>query len=325
MKLRQVLTSRGYRFNKCDYDIVHEWEDIFASSLNLPLVQDNKNIRSKYLCLKFPFIAGLLQTCKPSFLYTMLPLGNPPGNNKKNIVTCIIDFFLKEEKELQRFYNTYCNNPVVLISSKEAYEFLKSVNCPLKIEHLALSISDEYKINESTKFDKVYDVVMVGRQNKVLMQFLEQYKNDHPDLTYVYRKQNGKNWEYFDSSGLSLGNLPSRSDYISLLRKAKIGLYATPGMDGERPNTNGFNQVTPRFLEYLACGCHVIARYPKNADTNYYELEKFTSNIDNYDAFAKAMDFARSHNVNMAMYASYLQNHYTSVRAEQLKKILADL
>lgn len=322
--IKQILSSRFEKHGQ-DYGIVHEWEDILSESLSLPIVKDCKKLRSKYIFVKFPHLAKLIQTSTPSFLYTMLPLGNPPGNNKKNIITCIIDFFLRDKEELELFYHTYQNNPIVLISSKEAYDYLKSQNCPLKIHHWALSISDKYKITSDILSNKKYDVVMLGRQNPVLKNYLEKYQLKHPELTYIYRKQVEKKWFYYDNHNKSIGELTTRKEYMELLKQARIGLYATPGMDNARDNTKGFNQVTPRFLEYLVSGCHVIARYPQNADTDFYEINKFSPNIETYEAFEKAMDYARYNDINTDIYSTYLQKHYTSVRAKQLQSILKNL
>ena len=324
MKIFQILTNRSLNNGK-DYGIVNEWEDIFSELLNAPLYYDNWKRRDKTIFWKYPWLASFFQTNEPTFTYVMLPIASPHGNNKKNIIPCMIDFFCRETNELQEFYRRYAKNPLVLISSREAYDYLVSVNCPLNIKHLALSISDKYRVTSNTKFTKEYDVVMLGRQNKVLMEFLEQYKEKHPDLTYVYGIKNGHKFSYRDSKGNDIGSLDSREEYMAMMRKSRVGLYATPGMDGGREHTNGFNQVTPRFLEYIVNGCHVLARYPKNSDTDYYELDKMSTRIDTYEQFEEAMNKLRNKEVDVPFYSSYLEKHYTSVRVETLLKYLEEV
>ena len=125
---------------------------------------------------------------------------------------------------------------------------------------------------------KKYDVILIGRQNPVLKRFLDQYKKTHPDLTiFIPSKQ----------------ELASRDGYLDSMKKSRIALYATPGIDGGEKRTNGFSQVTPRFLEMVASGCNIIARYKTNADTDYYELEKFCQSINTYEEFEKEMDKCR--------------------------------
>lgn len=324
MDISQVLTNRSISNGK-DYGIVNEWEDIFSEMLNVPLYYDNWKRRDKTIFWKIPWLASFFQTNLPTFAYVMLPIASPYGNNKKNIIPCMIDFFCRDKNELQKFYKRYDKNPVVLISSREAYDYLVSVKCPLNIRHLALSISDKYCIDDKTTFEKRYDVVMLGRQNKVLQEFLNEYSERHKELTYVYGKKEGRNFRYYDQDGLDLGTMSSRDDYMNLMKMSRIGMYATPAMDGGRTDTNGFDQVTPRFLEYIVSGCHVLSRYHKNSDTEFYELDKMSTRIDTYEQFEKAMDEMRYKEVDVARYAKYLANHYTSVRVHTLLKYLEEV
>ena len=102
-----------------------------------------------------------------------------------------------------------------------------------------MSLSDRYKITSNTCYEKKYDVILIGRQNPVLKDFLDQYKKTHPDLTiFIPSKQ----------------ELASRDGYLDSMKKSRIALYATPGIDGGEKRTNGFSQVTPRFLEMVASG-----------------------------------------------------------------------
>ena len=324
MKISQILTNRNVSNGK-DYGIVNEWEDVFSKLLNAPLYYDNWKRRDRAIFWKLPWLAPSFQTNVSSFTYVMLPLASPFGNNKKNIIPCMIDFFCRDKDELLQFYKRYDKNPLVLISSKEAYDYLVSVKCPLNIKHLALSISDKYRIDDKTTFDKRYDVVMLGRQNKVLQEFLNEYSERHKELTYVYGKKEGRNFRYYDQDGLDLGTMSSRDDYMNLMKMSRIGMYATPAMDGGRTDTNGFDQVTPRFLEYIVSGCHVLSRYHKNSDTEFYELDKMSTRIDTYEQFEKAMDEMRYKEVDVARYAKYLANHYTSVRVQTLLKYLEEV
>lgn len=73
------------------------------------------------------------------------------------------------------------------------------------------------------------------------------------------------------------------------MRKGKMGLYSTPGIDGDESRTKGYHQVTPRFLELVATGCHIIARYSMNSDTEYYDLKSFSENIETYEQFEMAV------------------------------------
>ena len=210
------------------------------------------------------------------------------------------------KKREKLFPNPYTKNQI----KKEVYEYLLAKNTRLNIRHLALSLSDRYKITSNTCYEKKYDVILIGRQNPVLKDFLDQYKKTHPDLTiFIPSKQ----------------ELASRDGYLDSMKKSRIALYATPGIDGGEKRTNGFSQVTPRFLEMVASGCNIIARYKTNADTDYYELEKFCQSINTYEEFEKEMDKCRIKGPDMTFYSSYLKKHYTSKRVEELQVILNEI
>lgn len=315
MEIQRILTVRKYE-KWPSFDLVYEWEDIYNKLLKIDFFFDHKTKLKK-----IPLINNFFIPRENTFIYEMGPQTRFHIWNRKNIFPCIIDFFLKKEN-LNNFYHEYRKNPIVLLSSKEVFEFLQSNNCPLNIAHLPLSISDKYKIDKNTFFKKVYDLVMVGRQNPVLESYTKRYADSHPDFVYVYRKLQGSNFMYFTSDGKMLGNINTRDQYMQLLQKSRCGLYSTPGIDGGEKRTNGFNQVTPRFLELIACGCHIIARYKENADTDFYKLSDFSHSVETYEEFENLMDNARKKDIDMNKYVDYLSNHYTSNRAQMLKNII---
>ena len=92
---------------------------------------------------------------------------------------------------------------------------------------------------------------------------------------------------------------------------------------GTREGHKNFNHVTPRFLEMIAAGCHVLCRYMPNADTEYFELSRFCPSIESYEQFEKLMNKALKESIPIDQYKQYLKKHYTSVRAQQLKDILS--
>ena len=74
----------------------------------------------------------------------------PHLDNIKTVIPCIIDFFLTKDS-MPLFIRKYSNTKVVLLSSKECYDFVDGYLKQNKIQgfnigHLALSISDKYGI-----------------------------------------------------------------------------------------------------------------------------------------------------------------------------------
>jgi hypothetical protein len=265
---------------------------------------------------------NLLTTKQSALIFNMTPDCNW-GYNKTNIIPLIIDFYIREN--LLDFYRMYDKNRLILISSKEVFDFLIESGCKLPIKHLALSISDKYRLNTNPISSRCYDVVLMGRQNPILEEYLIKYEKSHPSLKVVRRRQVDGQFIYSTSDGENLGNIDTREKYMNLMCQSKVGLYATPGLDGGEKRTNGFNQVTPRLLEYIVSGCHVIARYPDNSDTKYFELNRFSASVDSYHSFEEQMNIKLASDIDTVAYNSYLQKHYTSVRAKELMEIISNV
>ncbi|MBR5018516.1 MAG: glycosyltransferase family 1 protein [Bacteroidales bacterium] len=314
--IKKLITSRRYN-TWPSWDVVFEWEDVFREVFDWEFsFEPSINKRAKRIPVAF--LTRLLHTSEPAFLFQMSP-DKTGGYNKPNIIPCLVDFFL-DEKKLPRFYRTNSRHPFLLVSSLEVIDYLEAHQCPVPLYHFPLSISDKYAFSSDSLKEKKYDLVQVGRTNPVMMGYLRQYAGSHPDFYYVYREQKGDVFNYYTSRGEYLGDISTREQYMSLLRQSRVGLYATPGMDTDR--TNGFNPVTPRFLEMVVSGCHVLARYPATSETAFFELSKFSPSIDSYELFEARMDQALSREVDAAFYTSYLAKHYTSTRCALLKDLL---
>ena len=323
MNLSQIYTRRSISGQNYAQPIIYEWEDVIAKELNIPVVQYPLHYKlANKVGIHAPFVSPL----KDTFRFVINGKDYDEPMNNKHIIPCIIDFFEKGN-QLQEFYRKHSRNKLVLLSSPFDYEFLKENNCPLNIGLFAYSLSDIYTFAEKN-IEKKYDVVLTGRQDPLLYSFFKEYIKNHPDVTYVKRgveldNDMNKTKEYYLNGKECLGAVESREDFMNLQAQGRVTLYGVQGYyDGY---TKGFYHMTPHFLEIIACGCHVILRYPKGkegVDARYYEFEKFSPSIETYEEFEIAMDKALSSEVDMNMYLLYLKKHYTSVRVAALKKLL---
>lgn len=318
MEIKSIVTKRKFE-SWPSYHIVYEWEDNFIENMAISLKFEKNNLI--YKVLRKIKIKQMSYTNKKTLVFEISARLNSNLYNSKNVVPVIIDFHISLE-ELNAFNSTYKKNPLVLISNLEVVNFLKENKSPIHYQHFPLSLPDKYKILEDAKMEKKWDLVLVGRQNPVLMEWLLEFEKKHPDFVYVYRELIDKKFNYYTNKGEFIGNIDDRSGYMSLIQQSKIGFYSTPGIDGGEKRTKGFNQVTPRFLELIACCCHVIARYPKNADTDYYELNKFCESVESYEQFEIQMENALTTQVPLDKYTKYMENHYTSERVKLLQEIL---
>lgn len=328
MEIKYLQTIRKVE-KKLEWDLVYEWEDVIENQLPLTFKYESKLSKYKNGIVKYskinPFVwENLFRSNDLILRFDMNAKDYDNYYNRSNMVHWIIDFWI-EEKKLANFVKAYDRCPLVLISSKEAYDMLCKKNLGLNMAHLPLSLSDKYRITAETRFDKTIDLLIFGRPNPVLSAYCWKYADENPSFTFAYLKKEGYEFNYYTNKGKLLGNCRDRKDALNLLRAAKIGLYTTPSMDNNKVNTNGYNQVTPRFLELIASGCHIIARYADNSDTEYYELDKFCPNTISYDHFKEQVKRALSCDVDMTFYSDYLKKHYTSYVIKEFSKLLSSL
>lgn len=332
MKISKIYSTRNS--NKEVYShLIYEWEDDYSKYLKIPIYSFN-GIKDRFLRYFFKIakkikIDRLIQKIdsfrKPksySLIFELYPRNYFSFQVFSNKVPHIIDF--DYNVDIYAFYNVYKNCKLVLISNLEAYNYLRANNCPLNIVHLPLSISNKHKLNINPVKNKEIDLIVV-RSNKVFMEYLEQFANINTNFEYVERKWDGelyKNNVYYSNKRGVLGEFSERNSYLKLLRNSKVALYATPGFD---ENTKRFmNHVTPSLFEFVSSGCQIIARYPKNYETDFFNLEKISPHIDTYEKFEKLLTSYINNDSNDYLKESetFLETVYTKCQVEKLRLII---
>ena len=325
MHLSQIFTQRNSIYQCYAYNIIYEWEDIISKELSIPVISypsyyEIVNRRGIHSPMLGPF--------KDTFRFVTNAKCYDEPMNSKHIVPCIIDF-LEQDNQLQDFYRKHSKNKIVFVSSPFDFQYLKEKKCPIEVALFPYSLSDKYTLN-TNKIEKKYDIVLTGRQDPLLYSFFVEFIKKHPDVTYVKRGCNldndvNKTKAYYLNGKELIGTIETRDEFMKLQAQGKVTLY---GLQGYDEFTKGFFHITPHFLEILACGCHVIAHYPSGSngiDAQFYEVDKFSPSVETYDEFESLMCHAINSEIDCNLYSSYLQKHYTSVRARELKKILNEL
>lgn len=321
MKISKIITKRK-QSKLFWWDLVFEWEDCIKELLNTEFEYEPAFFNTRAGRLLGNILCHYYSN-EYTLLFEMGPSKYRIGN-KNNIIPWIIDFY-PTDSLMKKLYKAYSKNPVVLVSSKQVYDYLLKEKYPMKVKHLALSLPDKYSFSMDSIANKTIDLIQCGRISKVMLDYTNKYASSHPEFRYVYRKWEDGHNVYYYSDGEKLGIFDTREEYWSLIRQAKVAIYTTSGMDGDKATGSNFHQVTPRFLELVSSGCHVISRYSPNSDTNYFELEKFGSNVQCYEDFEKQLDYALNNPIDKEMYSSYLKKHYTSQRVLELKTIINEL
>ena len=336
MKFTRILTERrfiSYHF----WDIVYEWENEISSSLNIPLLSTPKNnilykssniiyrktkvIDNKLFYGKLnEFLYEILNyTTEFSLYFAMTPTYIKSYTNSRKTIPVIIDFWDKSKIEL--FKKIYSKSPYILITSLEVLNYLKENNIKNKLIHFPVSLPSIYKLKLNQVFEKRYDIVWAGRRNSVLWNYLKEYGKQNPQIEYLRAFQR-KGVFYYNSNKRGIVEIVNnREEYMKLIRSARIVFYTTPGIDDGESRTNGFNPVTPRLFELLSAGCQVIARYPKNIDTDFFQLETLCPSINSYDDFQNQLNIALNSAQPIKKNSEYLLNHYTSNRIKILNEI----
>ncbi|RYE23679.1 MAG: hypothetical protein EOP45_06630 [Sphingobacteriaceae bacterium] len=342
MNISAILTSRSFEHNP-NYQLIFEWEEDLARDLGVPVLDAKPPYRKILINRATKQLVGKLgkdSLARLNNAVEQFGARHRSGHNlvfelyvatESNFSTSVqavpimVDFW--KHTNLPEFYHTYRDCKLVLVSSLEAFHFLKENNCPLPIEHLGLSLSDRYRLLPEVTYQKEYDILLAGRlnirTNQRLRDYLEAYVQKYPETEYLYQQEVDGEYYYVSNKRGTIGKFQTREDYMRLLRASRISFYSTPGLDGGEKRTGGFNPVTPRYLELLSAQCLLLGRYPDNEETRYYELERVCPNITGYEEFETTMKgYLSQQNPSFDVHREILNKHYTSRRAQQLTVIL---
>jgi len=336
MALNIQILSKRQTETWPSWHLVYEWEDVMAKDLNIPIVTsssaaailDNRYVQ-KILSLAFAKtiaqrIDSLFRSKTKHISFEIRLKRSFSYSNNINAIPIIIDFY--KNKESDQFYQTYRNSSLICVTSIEVFNYLLTKNYPLNIKHLPLSLPDQYKLSRDTVFEKEYTLILAGRRNPTLWSYLNEYLLTAPDLEFLYQENINGELVYVSNKKGIIGKFNTREEYMNLLKKCKIAFYSTPGIDGEEHLTGGFSQVTPRYLELLSSGCLVLGRYKDNAETAFYDLDRFCPNVQSIDQFSLVMNsYMSTQQPDIPAYSSYLEQHYTSVRSKQLQQYIKDM
>lgn len=330
MNIKFIYSDRKHQ-KWPSYHIIYEWEDIISHILKVPIINSvnqnsiffrliNKFSKKIIKCDSTKVFEKILIKNNKFLYYEMSPKNYLSFSNNINAIPIIIDFW--KNYEITKFINFYQKCPVILISSLELLKYLKKSSFSLNMIHFPFSLPDKYKLESDQKFEKKYDIVLPGRNNPVLWEYLKAYEKKNPKIEYIYQVNKNGKLLYINNKNDIIGSFNDRINYIKLIQSAKVTFYATPGIDGGEIRTGGFNPVTPRIFEMFSAGCYVIARYPKNYDTEYYRLESICPPVESFNDFKQRLEMALYQNCTpIHEYSNYLKEHYTSNRVDIIKSI----
>ena len=72
-----------------------------------------------------------------------------------------------------------------------------------------MTLPSMYRLNPAQSFDKKIDIILAGRKNPVLWNFLKQYEAAHPDVEYLHQiRKDGE--LYYESNKKGIDSLTSK-------------------------------------------------------------------------------------------------------------------
>lgn len=335
MLLERIFTDRHFQ-TWPSWQIVYEWEDEIAEALQLPLVNsptlnmihhkinglDNRLYKGKFNTALNTInpIKPAYQKLKGSSLYfEMAPRFYDSFSNGTNTIPILIDFW--DKKNVSKIVERYNKCQQILVTSLEVLQFLALYISEEKLIHFPMSLPTKHRLNADFEVEKKYDIVLSGRTNPVLAEYIKEFVSTHKDVEYLVQVERGGKLYYESNKRGVIGEFNSREAYLALMSAAKVSFYSTPGIDGGEHRTAGFNPVTPRFFELLTSACHVIARYPDTVETRFFEMNSICPSANNYDTFNLQLTKALNSPIPVYKNSQYMSAHYTANRIDILKNI----
>lgn len=315
MKLNFIHSKRNIE-SWPSWDIVYEWEDIFAKELNLKILRYSW-VKNAFLNLVFNkrtknFIKyKFIQTHQKSYdLAFLMSISNAKYFYKsKKVIPIIIDVW---GHEISEFIYLFRKSKIIFVTSFDVYKKLQSSTISDKVHYIPLSISDIwYKNHEYVSRD--IDVLQLGRKNIVLHDYALKLFIENTSLNYVYQERIKGDLHYISTTKGDLGVYNDRAKYMELLKSSKISIVSPPGIEDNK-NTFGMNPVTPRFYESAINYCHMIGRYPLNNDFTKNGIQSVCHNVDSYEDFKEQvytlinLDNSKLRN----KYENFIQEHLTT-------------
>lgn len=333
MKKLEILTNRFFVADPV-WHLVHEWEDVFASTLNIRIrkrilfallmkcvfqlgrLRLPVNLNKIYECLDDLY----LRYCSNAVVFRvdMYPRSaNYLGPRREYVIPYIIDF--DRNVSLAAFTKTYAEHKLVLISSYNAFRYLTgNGQHESNLRHLPLSLPDKYEFDRTIYYQRrEFDLILPGRPNKRALSWLAQFATRNPNFEYLSYRSIDNRHVYVSNKGREF-DCRTRQAYLTLLRDCKIAVYSTQGVDGNRES---FDHITAKLFEGICAGCLMIGLYPETDESVAFRVSDVCPSVREYDDFERTlllyMTLDRDEE-GYERYADFLSANRTSSRAKHL-------
>lgn len=322
----KIMTERKYE-DRSFYQVAWEWEDAIKDTLErmgvdveFDYVRATKNKALQYL-YKFIITKHQIPIKKTDIseveIYFPLRVWHCNQYIRKNMIPIYLDAY---EEDTDIIIQMTKKLPFFFVTAYDTYESIKKKDLNSRVQFMPLSISDVWITKEIPHKD--IDVIQMGRRSDVLHQYMMNYCDMHPNVNYVYLESK-KTWNYTSTINGNMGTLDTRDDFMNMLRRAKVSLVSTPGLETQR--FGKFDFFTPRFFESAAAWCMMLGRYTENEEADRLNISSVCHNVLDENDFAQVLSTYLSSGIHGEYRTNielFLKNNCTSVRAKQIYRLI---
>ena len=323
----KVYSERGY-VDHASWGAIYEWEDVWARTWGTEVIPLPNSLHVKlrrhirwYIHKFLPHKVWKYSLSSDAENLGVLIIMDAEGYymiEMKDIIPIYLDFSMDMVDTIIR---ATAELPAFFVASVDIYDAMIDRECK-NVKYIAQCVPDMYYSDEIP--DKDIDVIQIGRRNEVLHGFMMRYCDEHPDIEYIYRLNDGS-YDYISTTRGNIGPLPGREEFVDMMRRARVSLVSSPKCDGCRDVFGGADLITARFYESAGFYCHMIGRYSDNKEAAGLNLESVCPNVKSYEEFESLLTGYLSADPDVydwTIQRRFIQDNLASTRAGQIMEAL---
>ena len=318
-------------YNEVHRDTVFEWEDEIARLSNFKIMETEHGLADykglnilKRIKKKVSSRSVIQPFYKKQDIQIAFILGVYEINffRSNNCIPIFIDIWDDGYKYL---YRIMPSEYPFFVTSFDVYNKFKNEDKEFNVHYVPLILSDKWMLKSMP--EKTVDVVQVGRKNELLHSYMLEYIKKNPSIEYIHSTFDEKSG-YLSYRSTADENkilyLNNRQQYMDFLKKAKVSIFSSPGIDGSRAEANGIDYPTPRFYEIASQYCFMVGRHTDHQEFRDLRIDDVFINVNDYNHFENSMNdiFNEKKKIDIKKYQEFMKAHCVSTWLKDLENII---